>query len=442
MAQSKPTKPIKPIKATKASRTTSSKKSKIVEGPGNIGNRAIRGGTRRLDPRQEARARDLVMELMGIPGPSGEEGRVAEYVRDHLRDAGVPASAMRHDSAHRRARLRGQVGNLIVRLDGDSRKPRRLLTAHLDTVPICVGSRPRRRAAIVRSADPATGLGADNRAGTAVLLATALALLDRRVDHPPLTLCWFVQEEIGLEGSRHVSRSLLGAPSLAFNWDGGDPSKLTIGATGGYRMDVEIAGHASHAGNAPERGVSAIAVAALAIADLQRDGWHGKIVKPDGEGTSNVGVIRGGDATNVVADRVTVRVEARSHAPLFRTTIVERIEGAFREAANAVVNVDGKRGRVAIRGRLDYESFRLADDAPCVRAAEAAARSAGLDPWTAISNGGLDANWLSRHGIPTVTLGCGQVNPHMTTERLDLRQFTRACRMAYALATGIEPADA
>ena len=93
--------------------------------------------------------------------------------------------------------------------------------------------------------------------------------------HPPLTFCWFIQEEIGPARSRCLTKSLLGKPAMAFNWDGGSAAKLTVGATGGYRMEIEIRGLASHAGNAPEQGVSAIAIAALAIADLHRGGWHG-----------------------------------------------------------------------------------------------------------------------------------------------------------------------
>jgi tripeptide aminopeptidase len=203
-------------------------------------------------------------------------------------------------------------------------------------------------------------------------------------------------------------------------------------------MTIEVQGLASHAGGAPERGVSAIAIASLAVADLHRGGWHGQIAKNGSQGTSNVGVIRGGDATNVVTDRVTLRAEARSHDPAFRKTIVEEIEAAFARAAAEVKNIEGKCGTVAFDGRLDYEAFRLSDDEPCVLAAEAAVRAVGRTPERSISNGGLDANWLKAHGIPSVTLGCGQLNQHMTSEMLDVADFQDACRIALRLATGTE----
>ena len=88
-----------------------------------------------------------------------------------------------------------------------------------------------------------------------------------------------------------------------------------------------------------------------------------------------------------------------------------------------------------IDGQLDYESFRLPDDEPCVLAAEAAVCRCGGEPVRATSNGGLDANWMTARGIPTVTLGCGQENVHTTAERLDLAEFRRACRIALCLAT-------
>jgi tripeptide aminopeptidase len=152
-------------------------------------------------------------------------------------------------------------------------------------------------------------------------------------------------------------------------------------------------------------------------------------------GTSNVGVIQAGAATNVVAESATVRAEARGHDPAFRERIVKAIEKAFTAAAKKVKSVDGKTGKVAVAGRLDYEAFRLADDEPCVAAAVDAVEAIGKTPRLEISNGGLDANWMAANGIPTVTLGCGQMEIHTTKEQLDLDAFEAACTVALRLAT-------
>jgi len=376
--------------------------------------------------------------MLGIPGPSGREAEIARFIKKKLRQAGLPSQAIRCDRAHRRSPHPGEVGNLVCKLPGTTRGPRRLLMAHLDTVPLCEGAKPVVRGRWVVPADKHTALGADDRAGAAVVLATALEILRKKLPHPPLTFLWTVQEETGLHGARHAGLGCLGKPRLAFNFDGGSPEKLTVGATGGYRMEILIEGLASHAGGAPEQGVSAIAIASLAIAELHREGWHGQIHKHGRYGTSNVGVIRGGHATNVVTPQVELHAEARSHNPAFRRRIVRTIERALHRAAQSVCNADGVCGRVRIDGRLDYEAFKLADDEPCLLAAEAAVRSLGGSPIRAVCNGGLDANWMTARGIPTVTLGCGQLNGHTTAERLDLGQFHQACPIALRLATGAE----
>lgn len=399
-------------------------------------------GSLKIEPNID-RAVAVVMEMMAIPGGSGDEAAIAGYIVGRLREAGLAESAIRFDKAHERSPLAGTTGNLIVRIPGNVSGPRRMLSAHLDTVPICVGCRPVRNGDIVSSADPNTGLGGDNRAGAAVLLVAAIEILARSLPRPPLTLAWFVQEEVGLQGSHYVDARMLGKPKLAFNFDGGSPEKLTIGATGGYRMEIDVRGVAAHAGGAPEQGVSAITIASLAIAELHREGWHGLVEKTDARGrpchgTSNVGAIRGGEATNVVTDHVLVRAEARSHDGRFRRQIVKRIEKAFCDAAKQVQSAAGKCGSVKVAGRLDYDSFRLPMKERCVVAAENAIRTLGGTPVHAISNGGLDANWLAAHGIAAVTLGCGQRNIHTTAEQLDLAEFARACRIGLRLATATE----
>ena len=378
-----------------------------------------------------------MLDLLAIPGVSGHEKAVAERIIYTLRAAGCPTGAIAFDSANGKTPLKGEVGNLIVRLPGTVAGPRRLFMAHMDTVPVCLGAKPVVAGRFVKSADPTTGLGGDDRAGCAVVLATAVEILKRKLPHPPLTFFFAIQEEVGLFGARYAKAADLGRPKLAFNFDGGAAEKLTIGATGGYRMDVTIEGIPSHAGVAPEKGVSAIAIASLAIASLVEDGWHGLVEKAGKRGTSNVGVIKAGSATNVVADAALLHAEARGHDPAFRGRIVKAIEKAFHDAAKKVKSSAGRTGKVTFSGRLDYEAFRLAEDEPCVVAAREAVKAIGLEPRLDISNGGLDANWMAANGIPTVTLGCGQMDIHTTQEKLDLAAFEHACAIALRLATFI-----
>lgn len=393
-----------------------------------------------LDHLDAQAAVQLVQELMAIPGKSGEETAIADAVIARLTAAGVPASAIQSDDAHRRSRFGGERGNLIVKLPGTRSGPRRLLMAHLDTVPLCVGCKPRLKGGIISSADPATALGGDNRAGVAVVLTAALTLLKHDLPHPPLTLFWPVQEEVGLVGARHAGLSKLGKPALCFNWDGAAPNVAVIGATGADHLEIRIRGLASHAGAHPEDGISAAVIAAKGIAKLDQEGWHGLVQKGKQSGTSNIGAVAGGEATNVVLDHLHLAAEARSHNPAFRARIVAAYKRAFEAASRSTRNTVGNTGSVAIDVHHKYESFRLDPAEPCVRSALAAVAVAGMSPETRIVNGGLDANWLTALGLPTVTLGCGQLGIHTVNEKLHVESYLAACRVALLLATGREQA--
>jgi tripeptide aminopeptidase len=366
---------------------------------------------------------------MAIPGVSCEESLIAKAVVDELLDIGVTKSQIRFDTAHKRTPRPGQVGNLIAKLPGRKDKPRIMLSAHLDTVPICVGCLPKRQGEVVVSAQPGTGLGADDRAGVAAVL-TALRQVINDDRRPPITACFFIQEEIGLNGSRFLSVDQLGNPEFALNFDGGDPYKLTLGATGGERMKIRLLGIPAHAGLSPEQGASAINAAGLAIAALHKGRWLGAVRKGRRTGTSNIGVIHGGHATNVVTDLVEVAAEARSHDREMRTEIADAIEQAFVDAAAQVKNVQGQSVRAEVMRHVDYEPFRLEDSHPIVARAARAVSQFGVQPEMGVTNGGIDANWLVHHGIPTVTVGCGQRNVHSASEQLVVSDYLAACEIA------------
>lgn len=371
------------------------------------------------------------MELAKIEGPSGREAAVMQRIKQLLAEAGVAPSLLQHDDAHLHSRFGGEIGNLIVKIPGTVPGPVTLLSAHVDTVPICVGSQPLQTEDRVINTHPGSGLGADDRSGCAVLITAIAELLRSGQPHGPVTLLFCVQEEVGLYGARHLNRDQLGPVDLAFNFDGGTVEKITCGAIGGERLTIHVHGIPAHAGVAPQTGVSAINIASLAIASLWRNGWLGAVQQTGlGVGSANVGVIQGGDATNVVTPLVTVRAEARSHQALFRTKIVDAMRQAFETAASEVKNEAGQTGRVDFDSRVDYEAFELLEDDPSVARAVQAMKVVGREPFRYISNGGLDANWLYRHGIKAVTMGCGQQSIHTDQEWLHTKDFLDACRAA------------
>jgi tripeptide aminopeptidase len=389
----------------------------------------------------EDRAVERLMRFLAVEGITGQEKAIGQTVVKALREAGVPPRAIRFDDANTRIPVPTQTGNLIVTLPGTLKGKRRLFMTHMDTVPLCAGVVPVRASKKRIESKGHTALGGDNRTGVAVLVTLVETLLARELPHPPLTLFFTVREESGLYGARHVNLKDLGEPEMGFNVDGQLASDVTIGAVGADRWEVEIHGKASHAGAHPDRGISSTLVAALALAEAHQGGWFGKIEQDGKKGTSNVGSFGGhdgksaGEATNVVTDYVHLRGEARSHDAKFIKAIVQAYKDAFAHAADTVLDHEGRKAKVKFTSRLDYYPFRLKDNAPVVRHAEAAVRRAGLTPTLRVANGGLDANWLVRHGIPTVTFGAGQHNIHTVEEFVDVPEFLEGCRMALALAS-------
>jgi tripeptide aminopeptidase len=385
-------------------------------------------------------AEEHLMRFLSVEGVTGQEAAIAAAVSDELKKVGVPASAIRFDTVNKRIPLPTQTGNLLVDLPGTHKGPRFLFATHLDTVPLCAGAKPKREGNRIVS-DGTTALGGDNRTGCAVLVTLAETLLKHKLSHPPITLLFTVREESGLHGARELDSKDLGGATMCFNVDSKLAAELITGAVGQENWEVDIKGKASHAGVAPEKGISATLVASIALVEAHRGGWFGKVVKNDGKGTSNVGIFGGkegkpaGDATNVVTDYVHIKGEARSPEAAFAAAITEGYRAAFAKAQAEVKDAGGETAGVRFDHKPAYPPFKLAEDSPAVKHAKRAAESIGLKPTTMFSNGGLDANWLDKHGLPTVTIGSGQYEIHTVKEYVDLPEFANGCRLAVALAT-------
>jgi tripeptide aminopeptidase len=392
------------------------------------------------DPFDLPQAVDRLLHFLSVEGVTGQEEAIGREVAAALADVGVPRKVIRFDDAHSRIPLPTQTGNLIVALPGTRPGPRVLFMTHLDTVPLCAGAKPVRRGDRIVPAGH-TALGGDNRTGVACLVTMLASLLERNLPHPPLTALFTVREESGLWGARFVDPADLGHPVMGFNVDGSSARQITVGATGAERWEADIRGRASHAGVAPEKGVSATVVASLALAEVYRGGWFGKVKKGNRAGTSNVGPFgdgegkSAGEATNVVTDHVHIRGEARSHDSGFVRQITTAYKEAFHKAAAQVVDDRGRPARVTFRTRRDYYPFRLKASSPVVRQALAAVERCGWEPELRVTNGGLDANWTVRHKIPTITFGAGQHNAHTVEEYVDLGEYAEGCRLALALAS-------
>ncbi|AWM42515.1 M20/M25/M40 family metallo-hydrolase [Gemmata obscuriglobus] len=391
-----------------------------------------------------AAAVERLLRFLSVNAITGHEGPIGKELAAALQEVGVPAKAITFDDAHTRIPEPTPIGNLIVKLPGTGKKGAQpiLFMTHMDTVPLCAGAKPKIAGKrVVNELEGTTALGGDNRTGCAVLVTLAAELIKQKLPHPPITMLFTVREESGLFGAKHLNPVDLGGPAVGFNFDGRSAADVIVGAIGADRWFVDIRGKAAHAGVAPEKGISATMVLALAMAEVYEGGWFGKVIKDGREGTSNVGLVgtadgkSAGDATNVVTDFVHVKGESRSHDAKFVREITAAYKTAFTNAAAKVKDHEGRAAKVKFTSRLDYVPFRLKSDAPVVKLAEVAIQKIGRTPNLRTTNGGLDANWMVKHGIPTVTFGAGQNEIHTVKEFVDLREFESACQLALVLAT-------
>ena len=134
-----------------------------------------------------------LMALLPIPGPPAKEKPVADYLHQTFVEMGIPDSHIQYDRAQDQSEYGGNVGNMIVKIEGEFDGPTLLFSTHMDTVPDCVGCQPRvdlENNRIVNDA-PNTALGGDNRAGCAILVVLARRLMGLNGAHPDILLVFF-----------------------------------------------------------------------------------------------------------------------------------------------------------------------------------------------------------------------------------------------------------
>jgi tripeptide aminopeptidase len=342
--------------------------------------------------------------LARIDNPSGEEATIAAHVRGQIEEQG---QTVKEDILHNRvARVPGQGAPL-------------LLNAHMDSVAPCRGVRPVVAEGVVRSSGD-TVLGADDLAGVAAIVEGVRATLERGAPHRAAEILFTVQEEVGLLGAVAFDTGKLNARE-GFTLDsGGDFGGITVGAPAQDSLHAVVIGRAAHAGVAPEQGVNAIVVAGRALAAMPL----GRI---DHETTANIGIIKGGEATNIVPAQVELWGEARSHNQGKLAAQVRAMVAALEEAARAY--------DAAVRVELThkYDAYRLSTDLPVVQRAVAALRAMGVEPRFEISGGGSDVNIFTGRGLSVANLSVGYRAIHSTDEHIAVADIERAAELVERL---------
>ena len=161
-------------------------------------------------------------------------------------------------------------------------------------------------------------------------------------------------------------------------------------------------------------------------------------VTVNGKPVTELGSKADPDADDIRVDGRRVKPPGRRRYILMykpRGYITSRMDPEQRPTVNDLLLKGGVREYIYPVGRLDYESFKLSLKEPSVTAAVAALTAEGLEPDYVVANGGLDANWFDKHGVPTITIGAGQAEIHTIKEYVNLPEFEKGCHLGILLAT-------
>jgi glutamate carboxypeptidase len=339
--------------------------------------------------------------------------RVADRMQARFRDGGWRVERHPHRPGPDRSGPR--LGDVVVgrRAGGlpvERGGRRLLLLAHMDTVfdDGAAAERP------FHTRDGrAYGPGVtDDKAGLVCGVEAVEVLCDLAgfADFAEITMVCSPDEEIGSPFSRPLIKALATDHDVAVGLEAARVNGALVSARKGISaFTVEVAGRAVHAGIRPKEGVSAVLEAAHKTVALQalNGRWEGV--------TCNVGVLRGGTRSNVVAAGATLHVEVRAATTAafdLAMTEVERIVAA--------ATVPGATARL-LPSHRHPPMERTAAVAALVAEAQEVARGLGFEVPEAATGGAGDANTTAAAGLPTID-GLAPVGgeAHGPTEWLDL----------------------
>lgn len=345
---------------------------------------------------------DEFIELVQTNSETGYEADIATLLKKKFNELGLEVTE--DDAADQTDHA---ANNLVINMPGSNQTAAPIFfTAHMDTVTPGTDIQPQQNNGYITS-DGSTILGADDKAGIAVIFEVIRTLKENNITHGDLQFVITVGEESGLVGAKALDADLLKAQyGYALDSDGAIGSIVTT-APYQAKIKAKVTGKTAHAGVAPEKGASAITIAAKSIAKMP----NGRI---DEETTANIGYFQGGKSTqtNVVVDQVSIVQEARSIQKHKLEAVLEDIQTAYQETAEAFS------GDADVEVEWMYPGFRHDADAPVVQVAQQAAKKLGFSSELLKSGGGSDANIFNGHGVPTVNLAVGYENIHTTDERI------------------------
>jgi tripeptide aminopeptidase len=351
-----------------------------------------------------------------IDSVSKEEGALATELIKMFRSLGAVVIIDDADKI-----VGGDTGNIIAKFKGNMEGPALLLSGHMDTVEPGRGVKAILKDGVFTS-DGTTILGADDKSALAILVEVLQVIRENHIPHAPLEIVLTICEEIGLLGAKNIFFQMLES-EIGYVLDARDTEGLITKAPAANHLKIAIHGKDAHAGIEPETGINAIQVASQAIASL-------RLGRIDDQTTCNIGVIRGGMASNIVPNRVDIEGEVRSHDPGKLEEVTEAMARIFREAVEkAKKQPEASLPAVTVNVCEEFPGKSIPDDHPVVRIACKAADQLGFRLTPCMSGGGSDASVFCKHGIMTAVLGTGMTDMHSVRESVRVEDMVHTAEL-------------
>ncbi len=273
------------------------------------------------------------------------------------------------------------------------------------------------------TSDGTTLLGADNKAGVAVIMETVRYLMGHReIPHGPIRVCFTCDEEIG-KGVEHVDLTVLGA-HVAYTLDGEGHGEIEAENFSADKATVTITGVNIHPSIAKGRMVNAVRLAGLFLDRLPRT-----VLSPETtankEGFLHPYLIEGG------VGQTTLHF-------LLRDFVTSKLGeyAALLDGVAATIIAEYPDARINVETRPQYRNMAdgMTKEPRVVAFAQKAMQQAGLQPVVKSLRGGTDGAILTNRGLPTPNLSTAEHNPHSPLEWTCLEEMQLAVGVLVELA--------
>jgi tripeptide aminopeptidase len=271
--------------------------------------------------------------------------------------------------------------------------------------------------------DGTTLLGADDKAGVAVVMTAAAALIVRGdVKHGPIRIVFTCDEEVG-RGTNKLDLKKIGA-TVAYTLDGESEGIIENETFSADVAEVTIRGRNIHPGLATGRMINAIRLAGQFVSRLP---WHRLAPETTSgrDGFLHPYVLEGG------VERVKVRILLRSFES---AELKQQAEILRTVAASILAEHPGAGIDIDIKEQYRNMAEALAKEPRAVNLAARAVEAVGLTPQFRSIRGGTDGSRLSEMGLPTPNLSTGMHNFHSPLEFSCLEQMENAVKVLIELA--------